>query len=787
MPPSVLIGRDHDLAALEPIVQQQRLVTLWGPGGSGKTRLALEVAQIAAGSFADGAHLVACGDLRDADLLVLHVARTLGLRVPDERMSLDALMEWLPARHLLLILDNCEHVLAACANLVLALLGTCPRLHVLLTSRELLSLPAEQAYPVQPLTLPPAERFPSGEAVPDVTELAPYSAIQLFVQRAKMAQPEFMLTPENASQIVKICRLLDGLPLTIELAAARVRMLALEQLADRLTRDCAILGAANRLAPARQRTLQDTIRWSYLLLTPREELLFCRLALVTGSFDLSLVEALGAGWADSSPDTVEDTVEVLARLIDKSLISVVSLEGTARYRLLDTTRHFAREQVQHLGEMETTYQLYAGWVRQMSEQAEAELQGPQQGVWLDRLEGEFEHIRTVIRWFLRERTAAEVVRVSAALVTFFEHRGHVREAIQWLEAARAHAEALEPELDAQALSALGVLHARLAGAGQTQGYLARAEHYLTQADEAFAFAIQDPEPAISEPENRLLETITEAVAAPTTTLRSAAEPVPVTTVAPLRIEAFGGGNVSRDVGTASVAWHYSMARELLFYLVDARQRTKEQICLALWPDADTEQASTHMRVTFYQLRKTLRDAAWVPHTPAGYTFNRSLPYWYDVEQFQDLIAEARAVQETQGPLDAREADTSIVGLLAKACALYRGTYLADFPPHEWILHRQTELQRNYIDALSWLGEVTERQGDTPQALDCYQRVTACDPYDEQAHAAILRCYVQLGQRSQALRYYRNLQHFLRDELGVTPDPHITAFIRTLMSQAEAAS
>ncbi len=787
MPPSVLIGRDHDLAALEPIVQQQRLVTLWGPGGSGKTRLALEVAQIAAGSFADGAHLVACGDLRDADLLVLHVARTLGLRVPDERMSLDALMEWLPARHLLLILDNCEHVLAACANLVLALLGTCPRLHVLLTSRELLSLPAEQAYPVQPLTLPPAERFPSGEAVPDVTELAPYSAIQLFVQRAKMAQPEFMLTPENASQIVKICRLLDGLPLTIELAAARVRMLALEQLADRLTRDCAILGAANRLAPARQRTLQDTIRWSYLLLTPREELLFCRLALVTGSFDLSLVEALGAGWADSSPDTVEDTVEVLARLIDKSLISVVSLEGTARYRLLDTTRHFAREQVQHLGEMETTYQLYAGWVRQMSEQAEAELQGPQQGVWLDRLEGEFEHIRTVIRWFLRERTAAEVVRVSAALVTFFEHRGHVREAIQWLEAARAHAEALEPELDAQALSALGVLHARLAGAGQTQGYLARAEHYLTQADEAFAFAIQDPEPAISEPENRLLETITEAVAAPTTTLRSAAEPVPVTTVAPLRIEAFGGGNVSRDVGTASVAWHYSMARELLFYLVDARQRTKEQICLALWPDADTEQASTHMRVTFYQLRKTLRDAAWVPHTPAGYTFNRSLPYWYDVEQFQDLIAEARAVQETQGPLDAREADTSIVGLLAKACALYRGTYLADFPPHEWILHRQTELQRNYIDALSWLGEVTERQGDTPQALDCYRRVTACDPYDEQAHAAILRCYVQLGQRSQALRYYRNLQHFLRDELGVTPDPHITAFIRTLMSQAEAAS
>jgi pentatricopeptide repeat protein len=261
----------------------------------------------------------------------------------------------------------------------------------------------------------------------------------------------------------------------------------------------------------------------------------------------------------------------------------------------------------------------------------------------------------------------------------------------------------------------------------------------------------------------------------------------VTTIAPLRIEAFGGGTIYREQDIEEVTWHYSSARELLFYLLDAPHRTKEQICLALWPDAAKEQAGSHMRVTFYQLRKTLADAAWVPFTPAGYAFNRSLPYRYDVEQFQALIAQADMLRETHGAVNAGEADDVTIQLMAQACALYRGPYLADFPPHEWIVQRQTELQRQYLHALSRLGEAYERQGDNQQALAWYQRLTACDPYDEQAHAAILRCYVRLGRRSKALRYYRDLQHFLRDELGVTPDPHITAFVRGLLSQMGAAS
>jgi DNA-binding SARP family transcriptional activator len=306
-------------------------------------------------------------------------------------------------------------------------------------------------------------------------------------------------------------------------------------------------------------------------------------------------------------------------------------------------------------------------------------------------------------------------------------------------------------------------------------------------DEAFAFALQDASAAVDAPQTPGQANATSGVAVETSQSRMVVKsPATVSAIAPLHIEAFGGGTVYREQGTVGVTWHYSSARELLYYLLDAHHRTKEQICLALWPDSAKEQAGAHMRVTFYQLRKTLAEAAWVPFTPAGYAFNRSLPYYYDVEQFQALIAQADAPRRTHSGEKAGEADDATTQL-AQACALYRGTYLADFPPHEWIVERQTELQRQYMHALSRLGAAFERQGDYQQALVWYQRLTDCDPYDEQAHAAILRCYASLGQRSKALRYYRDLQHFLRDELGVRPDPQIIAFVRGLLSQVGAAS
>jgi predicted ATPase/DNA-binding SARP family transcriptional activator len=1035
---SPLIGREQDVETLARCLPQQQLVTLWGPGGSGKTRLAMQVVRHLQDSFADGARWVECADLHDPDLLIQHVRTTLGLHLLDERAPFDSLIEWLRPRRLLLVIDNGEHLLDACANLVDALLATCPHLHVLLTSRELLNLSGEQAYQVRPLTLPPPAcvacrdtRATRRDKLENWEEVGAYAAIQLFVQRARMAQPDFALTRENVSLIVTICRLLDGLPLAIELAAARVRMLALGQLADRLAQGIAVLSAGSRLAPPRQQTLQATMTWSYQLLTPSEQQLFRRLALASCSFDVSFVEALGEG-IGSAPS---DAVDLLAHLIDKSLVTVVTLDGAARYRLLDTIRHYGREQLRHSGETDATYRLYGRWVRRMTEEAESGLQGPHQATWLDRLEVEFEHIRTLIRWVLEHGDAAEVIHISAALVAFCEQRAHAREATQWLEAALAGAGEFEPAPEARALHALGVLSIRRYRADQTLGYLTQAQEYLTQArerfvqlndqagvagawyhlgyvqywqaeyhaartsletglgivpteavslqaglfhrlaivlckldelpqairllrksltlrrragdirglaltlanlgsalchqgdyaqaqhylreslrqyeslddrngyllalvnlshvalaledptltqdclavvltspwvecemwliaelfdclarmalaqrrplhaaqlfgwtatlthersdqlpdslrmqlqqlapeaprhpkdkrswlepytnawregqlmglDEAFSCALDGSRPGVNEQESIRPGRAGDDVAGATTASAT------LSTVAPVRIDAFGGGTVHRDGGQVGVSWRYSKARELLFYLVDAPQRTRGQICLALWPDAADEQASTHMRVTLYHLRKTLGDPAWVLRTHAGYEFNRSLPFWYDVERFESRISQARALKEPQDTSDvpeAQEGDTVFIGLLAEACALYRGDYLADLPPHEWILQRQTDLRRLYVGAQYCLGKAYQRQGDPQQALACYQRVTACDPYHEQAHAAILHCYVGLGQRSQAIRYYRELRRYLRDELGVTPDPHITTFVRTLLAQAGAAS
>jgi predicted ATPase/DNA-binding SARP family transcriptional activator len=1044
---SPLIGREQDIETLACCLPQQRLVTLWGPGGSGKTRLALQVMQQLQNTFADGARWVDCADLHEPDLLIQHVRTTLGLHLLDKRAPLDALIEWLQTQHLLLVIDNGEHLLDACARLVDVLLAGCPQLHILVTSRELLNLPGEQAYHVRPLAIPPpasggghAPGAARSDAVEDWKEAGVYPAIQLFVERARMTEPDFALTQENFRLIVAICRLLDGLPLAIELAAARVRMLALEQLVERLTQGIAILGASNRLAPSRQQTLQATMTWSYGLLTPREQQLFRRLALAASSFDISLVEA----WGEGVGETPNGAVDLLARLIDKSLITVDRLDDAARYRLLDTVRHFGREQLRQSDETEATYRLYSGWVRRVAKQAESGLCGREQATWLDRLETELPHIRAVIHWLLERGEVAEVIYISAVLVAFCEQRAHVGEASEWLERALAGAETIDLAAHAKALHALGALRIRRYRADQTPRLLTQAQDYLTQARDAFAqlddqagvasawyhlgavefwrtdyqaartcleaglkivpkdavalragllhrlattlcdlgereesirllrktlvlrrqagdvrglaltlanlgdaltqeghyaqarealyeslrhygdlgdrngnllalvnlaqvaLALEDPSliqnylgvalsstwvecemwliadlfdclarmavvrrrplqaaqlfgwtaalkgersEYIPESIQALLRQtaqdvtvdlpdktswqarcaaawregqvmgVDEAFAcaladtvsaggdqgsaqgsagleggsddrAVATAASLASHPTTPSTLAPVRIHALAGGIVERDDNQAGVAWRYSKARELLFYLVDAPHRTRAHIMLALWPDATEEQASTHMRVTLYHLRKTLGDAAWVLRSNAGYAFNRSLRYSYDVEQFESWLTQARAIKAAQDEADAtmtQEADEIFIEMLAKACALYCGDYLADLPPHEWIVQRQLELRRRYVDAQYRLGKAYQRRGNAQQALACYQQVTSCDPYHERAHAAILRCYVQSGQRSQAIRYYQDLRAYLRDELGVAPDPHITGFVKALLTQAEARS
>jgi DNA-binding SARP family transcriptional activator len=328
---------------------------------------------------------------------------------------------------------------------------------------------------------------------------------------------------------------------------------------------------------------------------------------------------------------------------------------------------------------------------------------------------------------------------------------------------------------------------------------------LMGLDEAFACALEGRHSDVAEADVTEADDAEAAEMGHVTAQRAKARASMVTAAtaisgaparAPLHVDALGRAIVRHaDDGPVGVTWRYAKALELLYFLVDAPQRTRGQICLALWPDAPEERASALMRAALYHLRKALGDPAWIVRTTTGYQFNRALPYRYDVELFEATIAQAQA----RGALDApgrphaaeaphhQEDEEAIIGLLAQACAWYQGDYLADLPLQEWIVQRQTELRRCAIAAQLRLGAAYERQDAMQQAFACYQRVTDCDPYNEQAHMAILRCYVQLGQRSQAIRYYHDLRAYLRDELGIKPDPQITSFVRTVLTQAIAHS
>jgi predicted ATPase/class 3 adenylate cyclase len=432
--PTSLVGREREIAAVCALLQREdvRLMTLIGTGGTGKTRLALQVAAELVEAFADGVWFVRLSRLVDPELVLPTIAQTLGVREVGGQPIAVTLASYLHAKQVLIVLDNFEQVVRA-APAVAELLQTCAGLKVLVTSRMALHLRGEKQYRVRPLPLPDPAHLPPPQ------DLVQVPAVALFVQRAQDADETFALSNATVLAIVAICARLDGLPLAIELAAAKVRVLPPPALLARLERQLPLLVGGARDAEARQQTMRRTLAWSEDLLSPEEQRLFRRLAVFVGGFTLAAVEVVCAAPDGTEPLGV-DVLEGLETLMDHNLVQQQTVGdeeggGEARFRLLYIVREYALEQLDACGEAEAVRRAHAAYYLRLAEQAEPELQGPAQVAWLDRLERDHDNFRAVLAWArAHQHTETELgLRLAAALEPFWFARGHLGEGRGWTE------------------------------------------------------------------------------------------------------------------------------------------------------------------------------------------------------------------------------------------------------------------------------------------------------------------------------------------------------------------
>jgi predicted ATPase/DNA-binding CsgD family transcriptional regulator len=423
---SSFVGREKELAEVERLLlENTRLLTLTGSGGCGKTRLALAAAGELVKSFEDGAWLVELASLADPSLVPQAVASVLGVREQPGRSPTETLSDHLRTRKVLLVLDNCEHLVEACAVLAEALLHSCPELRVLATSREALGITGEVAWLVPSLPLPDLRRLPAVESLPR------YESARLFLERAAAVKPTFALTERNAASVAQVCYRLDGIPLAIELAAAKAKVLSVEQIADRLDDCFRLLATGGRTAMPRHRTLHATMDWSHELLPDEERALFRRLSVFAGGFTLEAAESVCAG-EELERDEV---LELLSHLVDKSLVVARERDGEARYRLLETVRQYAWEKLSESGEAERFREQHAGYYLALAEEAEPELKGERQVAWLERLERERDNLRVAMAWLLGRGELEEAARLGWALWLFWGIRAHFAEGRRWMEQA----------------------------------------------------------------------------------------------------------------------------------------------------------------------------------------------------------------------------------------------------------------------------------------------------------------------------------------------------------------
>ncbi|MDH6279016.1 ATP-binding protein [Prescottella agglutinans] len=429
------VDRRHELGEARRLLAAGRLLTLTGIGGVGKTRLAMRVAADAERAFADGVWFVELADLSEPDLLADTVAGVFGVRGQSGRPALDLLTEYLEERQVLVVLDNCEHLLDAVAGLVTALLRNCADVRMFVTSREPIGMAGEVVLQVPPLIVPNVD----GSSAPEPTAS---DAVTLFAERAAAVVPGFAVTDANRRAIAEICRRLDGLPLPIELAAARMRSLSADEIRRRLTDRFELLTGGSRLAPSRQQALRLCVDWSHDLCTPVEQLVWARLSVFVGGFDLGAAESLCADDLAAG-----DVLDVVSSLVDKSIVVCEIADRTVRYRMLETIAQYGRERLAAMGELSTLRRRHRDWFAGLVAHADRQWFGSGQPGWANRLNREQANIRAALEYCASEPGEAVVgVRMSAALHAFWLCRGRLAEGQHWIQNAIAGSED-EPDPD----------------------------------------------------------------------------------------------------------------------------------------------------------------------------------------------------------------------------------------------------------------------------------------------------------------------------------------------------
>jgi predicted ATPase/DNA-binding CsgD family transcriptional regulator/Tfp pilus assembly protein PilF len=431
---SSFIGRVQDSGAVARLLAASRLVTLTGAGGCGKTRLATHVAHAIGERFTDGVWYSTLAPLSDPALVARTVATVLGLPEQPGRPLIDTLTEYLLPKQCLLVLDNCEHLIDACAHLATALLQACTQLRILATSREPLNVDGEYIWIVPSLSVP--------AAAGPVSHLQQFDAVRLFCERATAASSTFELTSQNGASVAHICRRLDGIPLAIELAAVRLKILSAEQIAARLDNAMRLLSEGKRGAPPRHQTLRATLDWSYTLLSAEEQSLCRRLSVFAGGFSLDAAETVCLVENERAEGLGRDNVvDLLSHLVDKSLVLVSlqsAFEQTARYRLLETVRQYGHERLRHAGELTTLQRNHTRYYLALAEVEWPGLVGVQQTDWLSQMQAEQDNLRAALAWsHSPEGDPALGLRLAAALCWFWWTHGHHSEAQQWLQRALA--------------------------------------------------------------------------------------------------------------------------------------------------------------------------------------------------------------------------------------------------------------------------------------------------------------------------------------------------------------
>src|SRR5258708_4172038 len=448
-----LVGREQDMEAVCTLLKEDnvRLLSLVGPGGVGKTSLALRTATELLNEFPDGSYFVSLAPISDPALVVSAIAQALGVREGSNQSLPHQLKAYLHSRHLLLVLDNFEQVVTA-APLLAELMRDCLQLKLLVTSRELLQLREEHSYLLSSLALPDVKQLPATESLPQ------YAAVALFIQRTQAVKPGFRITEAGARAVVDICVRLDGLPLAIELAAARMRLLSPQQLLARLGQSLQVLTGGARDLPERQQTLRNTIKWSYDLLNAEEQQLFRRLAIFVQGCSIEEAESVSDAMCQAVGDEAMNVLDAATSLLDKHLVlQREQSDGESRLLMLETIREFGLECLHNSGEYEIICSAHAGYFQAMVEATEPNVFDAKEMAWFERLEQDHDNLRAALQWFIESEESEMALKLSGSLVRFWGVRGYMREARQWLERAFALREGASSPVLAKALSVAGWL------------------------------------------------------------------------------------------------------------------------------------------------------------------------------------------------------------------------------------------------------------------------------------------------------------------------------------------